>query len=71
MRAREQRQIERLEHVLHPLDLGGAALDDDAPGVAGVGVVAVDLEGHAASEHGSRELGAFGRAEHDVPWSTT
>ena len=36
-----------LEHVLHLLDLLGAAFDDDAPGVPADRVVAVDLEGTA------------------------
>ena len=39
-------------------------LDHDAPRLAGLGVVPVDLEGHGVAEHGGGELGSFRRAEH-------
>ena len=45
---REERQVECVEQVLEALHLDGVALDDDAPGLAGVGVVAIDLERDAS-----------------------
>ena len=54
-----------VEHVLHRSISVGPPLEDDTPGLAGVGVVAVDLERHAASEHCGGELGALRRAEDD------
>ena len=63
---REQRQLDRVEQVVHLLDLDGVALDDDAPRFAVGLVVAVDLERHASAQHCGGQLGAFGGAEHDA-----
>ena len=61
---RIERQVERVEQLVHLLDLDRPALDDDAPRLAVR--LAVGLERHRLAEHGGRQLGAFRGSEHDA-----